>query len=215
MENFIIVLFKNKKKKKIIKGYAEEKNALNKFNSLVNESSKIIFEVFFENSEKCNYEIALLSKSDDYQIPLFKTDEIGRNNSVFIEGSSDYTIKKINDYKIEESILDWDSNKRIKFNEFISQYCSSKELKLISKLHNKIVLQRDEVFNLFSLKNEEDSERFLQTLESYFILNNRTDSIFVRDESIVQRKWLYELLENNGFDKKRLYRQKTTFSKRT
>ena len=214
MENYIIVLFKNKKKKRIIKGYSTEKNALSKYNELIKKNN-ISFEVLYENSEYCKYEIALLSKSESYQIPLFKVDDIGRNNSVFMEGDSDYIIKKINNYKIEESILDWDTNKKIKFDEFIGLYCSSKELKLISKLHNKIVLQKDEVFNLFSLKNEEDSERFLQTLESYFILNNRTDSIFVRDESIVQRKWLYKLLESNGFDKKKLYRQKTTFSKRT
>jgi hypothetical protein len=213
MENFTIVLFKNKKKKKIIKGYMSEKNALNKFNNLVNNNN-IEFEVLFENSERCNYEIALLSKIDNYQIPLYKMDEIGRNNSVFIEGDSDYTIKKISDYKIEEMIFDWVTNKRITFNEFIEKYCSSKELKLFSKLHNKVVLQKDEVFNIFSLKNEEDSERFLQTLESYFYKNGRTDSIFVRDESIVQRKWLYKILEKNGFDIKKLYRQKTTFSKR-
>lgn len=203
MENFIIVLFKNKKKKKIIKGYTEEKNALKKFNSLVSDNNKIVFEVLFENSERCNYEIALLSKKDNYQIPLFKTDEIGRNNSVFMEDNNDYIIKKISNYKIEEMILDWQSNKRITFDSFIRYYCTTKEIKLISKLHNKVVLQRDDVFNLFTFKNEEDSERFLQTLESYFYHNNRTDSIFVRDESIVQRKWLYKLLEDNGFDKKK------------
>jgi len=214
MENYIIVLFKNKQKKKIIKGYATEKNALSKYNELI-KSNNIPFEVIFENSELCKYEIALLTKVDDYQIPLFKTDEVGRNNNVFIEGNSDYTIKIIDNYKIEELIFDWQLNHRITFNEFVSSYCPEKDIKVISKLHNKIVVQNDEVFNLFSLKNEEDSERFLQTLESYFYNLNRSDSIFVRDESTINRKWMYNVLEKNGFDRKKLYRQKTTFSKRT
>jgi hypothetical protein len=214
MENYIVVLFKNKKKKKIIKGYATEKNALSKYNELL-KNNNVPFKVVFENSERCDYEIGLLTKNEDYQIPLFKTDEVGRNNNIFIEGDSDYTIKRMEDYDIEEMIFDWDLNRRISFDEFISLYCPKKDVKVISKLHNKIVVQNNEIFNLFSLKNEEDSERFLQTLESYFYNLNRNDSIFVRDESTVNRKWMYKLLEKNGFDKKKLYRQKTTFSKRT
>ncbi len=210
MENYIIVLFKNKKKKKIIKGYATEKNALFKYNELVRDNN-VRFKVLFENSERCDYEIGLLTKTDDYQIPLFKTDEVGRNNNVFIEGESDYTIKRIEDYSIEEMIFDWRLNRRISFDEFISLYCPKKQVKVISKLHNKIVIQNDEVFNLFSLKNEEDSERFLQTLESFFYSSNRNDSIFVRDESTINRKWMYAVLEKNGFDRKQLYRQITTF----
>ena len=93
MENFIIVLFKNKKKKKIIKGYSTEKNANLKYKSLL-KNNNIPFEVVFENSERCDYEIALLSSLDDYQLPLFKTDEIGRNQSVFISDESNYVIKK-------------------------------------------------------------------------------------------------------------------------
>jgi hypothetical protein len=36
----------------------------------------------------------------------------------------------------------------------------------------------------------------------------------VRDTSTTHRKWMYELLEKKGFDRKLLYRQTTTFSKR-
>jgi len=213
MENYIVVLFKNKKKKKIIKGYVTEKNALIKYNNLI-KNNTVEFEVLYENSEPCKYEIALLSRVDDFQIPLYKMDEIGRNNSVFLEDNNDFTIKKISNYKIEEFIHDWSTGNRISFSNFIKKYCPTKNVKVISKLHNKIVVQNDETFNLFSLKNEEDSERFLQTLESYFFKNGRNDSIFVRDESTINRKWMYDILEKNGYDRKKLYRQKTTFSKR-
>ena len=91
----------------------------------------------------------------------------------------------------------------------------AKKLKTISKLNNKIVVQSNDNFTLFTLKNEEDSERLLETLESYFIKNGRNDCIFVKDLNTVHRKWLYDVLENNGFDRKKLYRKFTTFSKRT
>lgn len=214
MENYIIVLFKNKKKKKIIKGYVTEKNANSKFDSLL-KTNDVPFEVLYENSERSMYEIALLSRKEDYQVPLFKTDEVGRNNSVYVSGESDYVIKRIENYRIEELIYDWQSENRISFSELISTYLPKNSIKVVSKLHNKIVIQNDDDFKLFSLKNEEDSERLLQTLESYFLKLNRSDSIFVRDESTVNRKWMYNVLENKGFNRKKLYRQKTTFSKRT
>jgi hypothetical protein len=67
---------------------------------------------------------------------------------------------------------------------------------------------------VFSLKDKDESDRLLGELQSYFVNNNRLDAIFVRDVSSAQRKWLYDLLVGKGFDKKRLYRLKTTFSKR-
>ncbi len=214
MENYIIVLFKNKKKKKIIKGYVTEKNANIKFDSLI-KTNDILFEVVYENSERSKYEIGLLTRKDDYQVPLFKVDDVGRNNSVFITGESDYVIKRIENYKVEELIYDWQIENRITFDYLLSTYLPKKNIKVVSKLHNKIVIQTDDDFKLFSLKNEEDSERLLQTIESHFLKSGRSDSLFVRDESTVNRKWMYNVLEKNGFDRKKLYRQKTTFSKRT
>ncbi len=214
MENFIIVLFKNKKKKKIIKGYSTEKNALSKFNSLL-KSNDVLFDTKYENSEKVKYELAILSKIDNYQLPLYKMDEVGRNNRVFMDDQSDYTIKNISDYKLEELIYDWQSSSRISFNQLIAKYCKKKDFKVISKLNNKIVIQIDEVFSLFSLKNTEDSERLIDTLESSFRELGRSDAMFIKDSTQTQRKWLYGVLEKNGFNKKKLYRQKTTFSKRT
>ena len=51
-------------------------------------------------------------------------------------------------------------------------------------------------------------------METHFRENGRNDAIFVKDISTTQRKWMYELLVKNGFDKNKLYRQTTTFSKR-
>jgi hypothetical protein len=211
MENFIIVLFKNKKKKKIIKGYVTSKNANLKYKKLI-EDNNIPFEVLYESGSQCKYEIALLSKTSCNQ-DLFKIDEFGRNKKVFISDDSGYEIIKINDYSIEEKIFDSQLDKRIEFNYFIKKYFNSSELKVVSTLHNKLVLQIESDFYLFILKNIYDSERLISVLEDYFLSNGRKDCIFVRDIDTVQRKWLYESLEKSGFDRSKLYRQSTTFLK--
>lgn len=213
MDNFVIVLFKNKKKRKIIKGYKTKEKAFEKFNKMLKEN-KVIFDVRFENSEPCKYELAILTTTEDYQKPLFKSDELGRNKKVFISNGEGFTINVIEDYKIEELIFDVKSNKKISFKNLINRYCPKENLKVISTLHNKIIIQNDDKFDLFSLKNLEESERLMCVIEDYFKSMSRNDALFVRDTSTTHRKWMYELLEKKGFDRKLLYRQTTTFSKR-
>jgi hypothetical protein len=214
MQNYIIVLFKNKKKKKIIKGYQSEKRAITKFKSLIKENN-IDFGVTYENAEYVTYELGLLTNQDSYQVPLFKEDEFGRNTELFMDSDTDYMIKRMVPYSIEEKIYDWSTNNRITFNDVVKKYCIKKEMKSISTLHNKLIIQINDKFFVFSLKNIDDSHRLLSTLENHFRNNGRNDAIFVRDTSTTQRKWMYNLLVKNGFDKKKLYRQTTTFSKRT
>jgi hypothetical protein len=140
-------------------------------------------------------------------------DDYGRNNPVNLE-NPEYVFLDIKKYKIEELIFDWQEQKKISFDDFIRIYCKSKELKNIFTLNNKICVQINDDVTVFSLKDSSESERFLDTLQSYFYQNNRIDGIFVKDISTPQRKWIYQVMENKGFDKKRLYRLKTTFSKR-
>jgi len=206
-------LFKNKKKKKLIKGYKTESNAKSKFKSILKEN-KVKFPVYYENAEPCNFELGLLTNQSSYQKSLFTTDDLGRNNLVKLEGKSDYIFMDIKTYLVEEKIYDWQTDDRITYDEMVSNYCKKNTLKNISTLNNKLIIQIDEQFYLFSLKNTEDSVRLLQTMEHDFMTSGRRDAFFVRDMSTVHRKWMYNLLESHGFDRKKLYRQNTTYSKR-
>ena len=118
MDNYIIVLFKNKKKKRIIKGYSTETNARNKFKVLTKEN-KVLFPMEYENAEYCVHELAILTTVKDYQIPLFVTDEIGRSEKVFLEGETPYTFLDIKPYHIEEKIYDWQTDSKITLEELI------------------------------------------------------------------------------------------------
>jgi hypothetical protein len=114
---------------------------------------------------------------------------------------------------MEEKLFDWQQQKKISFGEFISTYCIG-DLKSIYTLNNKICVQKDQDISIFSLKDIDESYRFLDILQNYYYTNSRYDAIFTKDISTAQRKWIYNILEEKGFDKKRLYRLKTTFSKR-
>jgi len=207
--NYLIVLFKNKVKKKIIKKFKTSNKANNFYESLLNESQNVIFDKQYENGFSFNYEIAILEKVSGTFLPVFLKDELGRNIKVNLQ-DDDYSINKINPYHIEELILDTSLNKKINSNEFIKLYLDPSGLKLISKLNNKIVVQNDDKFNLFTLKNDYDSSRFIDTLSELFIEQKRFDCMFVKDYSNAQRKYLYNLLIENGFSKSYLQRQTTT-----
>lgn len=210
--NYLIVLFKNKKKRKIINSYTTEVRAKKRFDELI-KNNKIVFEKLVENATPVDYEIGLLTNTTNVQKSLFITDELGRNNPVNLE-NPDYVFLDLKKYSVEETIFDWQTQNKISFDELVSVYCNNAELKNIFTLHNKICIQLDSDISLFSLKDKTDSERLLNVIEEYFYNNKRLDAIFVRDVSSAQRKWLYNLLVQKGYDKKRLYRLKTTFSKR-
>lgn len=210
--NFLVVLFKNRKRKKIIKRFSTEKRAYDYFNSLI-KSNQVDFEKRIENATEVDYELGLITSTTNVQKSLFVTDEMGRNNPVNLE-HSDYVFLEIKKYKVEETIFDWQTSNKVTLSEIVENYCKTNELKNIFTLNNKVCIQINEDVFAFSLKDKDEAYRFLESFQDYFIQKSRTDAMFVRDISIAQRKWIYNMLEEKGFDKKRLYRLKTTFSKR-
>ncbi len=199
--NYIVVLFKNKKRKKIIKSFVRKNVAELYFKKLCEQSDQVKFNVEVENSLDVTYEVGLLSKTIDTQFQLFSQD-------------SDLQIIKIHKYRIPEKLQDWSTNKRITYDEFFKKHFTNKDLKNVFTINNKIVIQKDDETSIYSLKNVDESQRLLMLLQDEFISLKRADAIFVKDMDTIQRKYLYEHLEKLGIDKKRLYRQSTTFSER-
>lgn len=207
--NYLIVLFKNKIKKKIINKFKTHKKSDNLFITLSNQSNDVIFEKKYTNGDECNYELAMLERSSGTFIPVYLKDELGRQIKVNLD-DGDYTITKIITYKIEETLLDTTLNKKINSYDFIKLYLDPVGFKLMSKLNNKIIVQNDDKVNLFILKNEYDSSRFIESISNKFISEKRMDCMFIKDCSIPQKKSLYNLLINQGFSKDYLLRYSTT-----
>jgi hypothetical protein len=210
MSNYLVVLFKNKKRKKIIKKFITLDRAKTFYDRLVEKSNDVIFEVLVENGLESKFEIALIEMSVNQSAPTYMTDEFGRTVKVKLEEDG-MSILSINPYKKEDLIYDVKNKSKITTQEFIRKYLKGDGLKMISVLNNKVILQRDELIDLFSLKNESECSRFVDCLSSYFFKQKRGDCLFIKDYSSPQRKYLYELLESNGFDKKVLYRKFTTY----
>ena len=209
MENYLVVLFKNKKKKKIIKKFITFSRAKQFYDKLIEESNEVLFEVKVEGGYECRYEVGIVEMSSKQLIPVYMTDEYGRNIKVKLDEDG-MTLFKINTYKKEETIYDIREQKKITTQTFIKKYLKGDGLKMISVLNNKIVLQEDEKIHLFTLKSESESSRFVDNLSSYFFKIKRGDCLFIKDYSTAQRKSLYSLLESAGIDKKILYRKFTT-----
>lgn len=211
-ENYIVVLFKNKIKRRIIKKFKTHKRAKKYFDNLVEENKNIVFGVEIENGKECKYELGLLEKTSGSLLPYFVKDELGRQIKVELE-DPDYNLINIVPYKKEEFIYNVKTKERMTINKFISKYLPKTGFKLVSKINHKITIQNDEEINLFSLKNDDDCERFMDELSNYFISQKRVDTMFVKDTSFEQKKYLYDILENNGISKSILYRRFTTYKR--
>jgi hypothetical protein len=207
--NFTVILFKNNKKRKILKSFIREHIALEYYKKKLKESSEIIFNKEYENGSKCKYNLVLTSKTCEFE-KLYYTDEIGRNISINPKISDNLYIKKIDMFNKEEKIYDVQENKKITFNKFIKKYLDKDKTIMLSKLNNKVVVQEDDNYSLFSFKTEDDCERFLRIVESKV---EKKNFIIVRDFTSPQRKYLYDLLVERGFDIDFLYRTSTTHPK--
>jgi len=211
---YYIVLFKDKTKKKIIKKFSTSKKAEEFYEKLLKESKSVIFEKRYDSGKPVQYDIGLLTDGKSTSNQIYVQDEIGRNIKVKFEDDN-YTAIKISSYRIEESIFDISNDKKITITEFVSLLKKDTTLKVISCLNNKIVYQNDEKISLFSLKSEDECLRFIDSLSSHIYSEGRKDCMFVSDTSTPQKKYLFNLLSENGYDRKVLYRKYTTFPRVT
>jgi hypothetical protein len=208
---FQIILFKNNKKKKIFKSFKTKKNANSYFESKMKKSNRVKFKTLVENGVDVDMRLAIVSNTsnNDYS-QIYYTDELGRQIIVNPKIDENLYIQKISQYNEEELIYDIKENKKIDIDFFIKKYLSEKELYMLSKLNNKLIVQKNENIQLFSFKNENDVGRFVDSLTNSM---DKINFIYVSDISSAQKKYLYKLLEESGFDKQMLYRKSTTHPK--
>jgi hypothetical protein len=209
-DTYQVILFKNKVKKKIINKFKTHKKAFEYYKLLVKESDEVIYDKVMENGVVSEYELSLVERSSSFPSSLYMKDDYGRQVKVSLD-DSELTMINITRYRIEELFLDYTTNKKIDTRQFIKQYLDHTGFKLISKLNNKIIVQNDDKFNLFTLKTSDESERFIDFLTKKFNDDGRKDCLLVKDYSTPQRKYLYELLVKMGFEKSYLQRSSTTY----
>ncbi len=211
--NYLIVLFKNKERKKIINKFVTYDRAKLFYDEKIKNSNQIEFEVNVENATPCSYELALIKKENNKLESFYVKDNLGRQIKIDLDDKN-YQIINLVKFNIEEKLYDITYKKKILFKTFVKTHLKKGSVKLISKLNNKVVLQDNDEVKLFSLKNVDESHRFLDCLTKHLINENRIDVIVISDTSSAQKKYLYDILSNMGIDKKLLYRTTTTFKPR-
>jgi hypothetical protein len=204
---FHIIVFKNNKKKKKLKSFVRENLAVDYYNKLIKKSNDIIFAKKYESGYECKFNIAIIT--DKFiEDKIYHTDEYGRNKTIDSKIDDLNYIYRISPYNFEEDIFDVQENKRITLSEFESSYLKKDKVYMVSKLKNKFILQDDDNFKLFSLKNESDSDRLMDLFQE---IKLGTKLIVVKDVSSPQRKYLYNMLVERGYNKKFLYTSYTTY----
>ena len=201
-----IVLFKNGERNKVFFSSNNKKSILNKYNKLIGEKKpKFITE--YISRKRVMFELSIITTETSKE-SIFVKDEMGRNKKITL-GESNYNLIKLLPYWKEEMIYDHHTKNKINFNDLIQTYLNSKDFKQVFTLNNKLVIQKDEIFNLFSLKTISDATRLLKIIELDFLDNGRYDCLFVSDTNTVQRKQLYDLLVGVGYKREFLRKQFT------
>jgi hypothetical protein len=208
MDNkFHIFIFKNNKKKKKLKSFVRENLAQDYYNKLLKKSSELIFDKKFEGGKECEFHIAIISNKFVYG-NIHYIDDVGRNITISPKIDDENYIQKISIYKFEEYIYDVQTDTRIPINDFFKKYIEKNKLYMVSQIKNKFILQNEDDYKLFSLKNPEDCDRLLELFPS---IQDNPNMIIVKDISTIHRKYLYDLLIEKGFNKKFLYTSYTTY----
>jgi hypothetical protein len=208
MDNkFHIFIFKNNKKKKKLKSFVRENLAQDYYNKLLKKSSDITFDKRFESGKECEFHIAIISNKFVYG-NIHYIDDVGRNITISPKIDDENYIQKISIYKFEEYIYDVQTDARIPINYFLKTYIDKNKLYMVSQIKNKFILQNEDDYKLFSLKNPEDCDRLLELFPS---IQDKPNMIIVKDISTIHRKYLYDLLIEKGFNKKFLYTSYTTY----
>jgi len=201
-----IVLFKNGERNKVLFSSNNKKSILKKYTKFI-EEKKPKFVMEYISREKVMFELAVVTKESSSD-SLYVKDSIGRTKKITL-AESEYKFIKMLPYWKEEKIYDHTIKSKINFISMMETYLQDEEFKQVFTLNNKVVIQKDDKFNMFSLKTVSDALRLLTVIELEFLNGGRYDCLFVTDNSTIQRKQLYNLLENAGYNRGFLRKQYT------
>jgi len=203
-KKYIIVLFSNKKKRRVLFKSNNFKNTRKKYNALLSEN-QVLFPQLHRNKKKVNYELALVTTIDVDVPDIFFKDILGRNQKAeFTSGL--YSFIELNPYQVEEKVWDFQNDTYVNAEFIYDKMKRGQSFKQVFTLNNKLFIQKDEDIIGYGLKNIEDCHRLFKILQRKAIDDNHGNLMFVIDFSTAQRKDLYELLQKNGFPKESLYK---------
>jgi len=153
MTEYYIILYKNGLRKRLYKSYKRYAQALAYYNKMLADN-KVLFEKKITQSEKVMYELCIM---------------VNKSYSVHDQKYEDLTIKKKEDYKIEETILRVKDNKRYTMPDIIKKFIKSKKNLSFFLINNKFIIQSLGSYDFFVLKDISDAKRFYHLMKMIVI----------------------------------------------
>jgi len=98
---YLIVLFKNKQRYKLIKKYKTFDNAISFYEKKMKESDSVYFNIEIESDNQVDYELGLIVSGGSKVETIYITDELGRNIKVETDDNS-FKILKIGKYNLQK-----------------------------------------------------------------------------------------------------------------
>lgn len=203
---YYIYLFRNKKLHKIIYKSAKCETILKKWKALKAETKPpYVVENTGARGGKAEYELVLVGPKPKNYSPIYTKDDLGRTIEAKL---SDPTkrIKAIIPYWEEELIHDYQIKKRISFNDLIDFILTIQGFGQIFTLNNNLFVQIDDDIYLFGNKNLDDTQRLFNAVKTELFKRKVGNFLFVKDITTHQRKILYDLLEEKGFKRTKLFK---------
>lgn len=156
---------------------------------------------------KLEFELVLIYPNNRWvkDEKVFRQDELGRNQEVYIE-SDEHRIKELIPWWEPEKIYDFQQKKHIYFEEMFSIIYNIQQPAQIFTLNNKIFVQIDDDITVYKNKNLNDTQRLFEILQSELLKKKKKNFMFVKDVTRYQRSLLYNLLEPKGFSRNELFR---------
>ena len=201
-----IVLFRNGERVKCFFSSNRLDSVQNKYNELISEK-KPKFIVEYLSRKKVRFELGIVT-TEDVGDDVYLKDDMGRTKTVGVSGD-EYSMLKLIPYWREEFIYNHQTQSKVSYCEVIDTYLPKDGFKQVFTINNKLVIQNDNEFKMFSLKTVSDAARLIDLIEFDLLDEIRVDCLFVRDTNTVQRKQLYTLLESAGYDRAFLRKQYT------
>ena len=205
-KKYKIVLLGDDLPKKVLFKSNVKRNIQQKFKKL-GKSTKPLFTRKYVKRKICQFHLGLFSL-EPTKDSIYIKDKFGRNIIKDLKLDNYFLIDLVPFY-IEELIYDHQTKKRISFDYFYNSYLTVTDFIQLFTLNNKIIIQKDENVNIFSLKNIDDTNRFISLIKNEMINNNKVNCLIVQDYDTIQRKQLYKLLTRKGFKRSFLYKHYT------
>ena len=209
-----IIITANNKKKKILEKSDDLKSITKKYFNL-KDKNKVLFSKqtsAYQKTKPINYEIILMKRWEETDIPFVGRDNIGRTIEIK-DINKKWSILHKDEYKYEEKFTVFGFDKRLSCLEIIKHILMKRHKNIIVKqvnyIENKLLIHQDNGFDVILCKCPTDAKRLFETLQQFSEQNNIKPIMFTGKVERGKTETYKMIVEKTGWKKNKVYRTVT------